>query len=324
VKNVLKLGVKGLRALAGENTALERFLEHQYRNAKSKIDKKVVGNNFTLFWSDDPGENNIGIYSKGSCDLASIFACTPKIHRVLNGTCCITREGLVSDARSDLLLQTLEEIPDEHVAAVTEKLKLPDYYFKPSFLEPTFTVPEFEELGEFPKKVVVIAISADAVRTLYRHKEHGFLVDPGGWWLNQSADKVLPDLTVATWFQENFESIGRISVEDFVENFTKIIKLIKSRTGAHVLVFNSLTIEPGNLTHNYQFVKNPHWLRRRDFYLALAELSAKLDFAIVDVDRILKKVGVLETQVDFGHFPMEAYGPISEEVFRILRDLEVF
>ena len=325
MKSVLKLGARGLRALAGENSALQRFLEQQYAAVKSRIDKKYVGNNFTLFWSGAPGEDRVGIYMKGSCDLASIFACTPLIHEVLDGTCCILREGLISDARSDLLLQTLRDLPEEHVAPVIEKLELPaDYYFKPQFLEKTFLAPGFEHLGEFPKRVIILSIGADVVRTLYRHKRHGFLVDPGGWWLNRSIDKVLPDLSRATWFQENFESIGRISLEEFVENFTEIIKRIKEQTGAHVLVFNLLTVEPGNPTHNYQFIRKPHWLRRREFCLALVELSRKLDFSIVDVDRILKQVGIVETQVDFAHFPMEAYDPIGRQAFRIMRDLGVF
>lgn len=321
MKGVLKAGVKGLRALAGQNTVLERFLEDQYAAVKSRIDRKLVGENFTLTWSGSRGENPIGIYMKGSCDLASIFACTPLIHEVLDGTCCIHREGLISDARSDLLLQAVEGVPAEQVAEVVEKLELPEFYFAPRFLEPSFRVPGVET--EFPKKVVILSIAADVVRTLYRHREHGFLVDPGGWWLNRSIGNVLPDLGVARWFQKDFQSVGRIGLEAFVENLTRIVTLLKERVGAPILVFTMLTVEPGNPTHNYQFVRKPHWLRRREFYLALVELSRKLDFHIVDVDRILKTVGILETQVDFGHYPIQAYRPLAEETFRILRELRV-
>ncbi len=323
MKSVLKMGAKGLRALAGQNSALERFLEQQYTAAKSRIDKKLVGENFTMTWSESRGAKPIGIYMKGSCDLASIFACTPIIHEVLDGTCCIHREGLISDARSDLLLQAVDGVDEEQVAPVVEKLELePEFYFQPRFLDPTFSVPGVDI--EFPKSVVILSIAADVVRTVYRHKEHGYLVDPGGWWLNRSIDNVLPDLDVAEWFQQNFETTGRIPLEQFVENFARIITLLKERVGAPILVFNMLTVEPGNPTHNYQFVRNPHWLRRREFYLALVELSRTHDFHIVDVDRILKSVGILETQVDFGHFPMQAYQPMAEEAFRILRELEVF
>ena len=131
-----------------------------------------------------------------------------------------------------------------------------------------------------------MTIGRDYNRTVYRHREHGFLVDPGGWWLNQSMDSVLGDLATAKWFQQNFVSLGKMSVEDFGENFGKVIKLLKQKTNAHVLVFNHLTLEPGNLTHNYQLVKNSQTVRRMEFNLALVELSRQLDFSIIDMDRI--------------------------------------
>ena len=40
-----------------------------------------------------------------------------------------------------------------------------------------------------------------AIRTGYRHKEHGFVVDPGGDWLNQSLDAVLNDLASVPVFR---------------------------------------------------------------------------------------------------------------------------
>ena len=63
-------------------------------------------------------------------------------------------------------------------------------------------------------------------------------------------------------------------------------------------------------------------LRRREFDQALWELADKHDFRVMDIDRILKMEGV-EEQVDFAHFPVERMGPIADEAYRILRDLEV-
>ncbi|MGF1618498.1 MAG: hypothetical protein ACFCU2_11940, partial [Acidimicrobiia bacterium] len=76
-----------------------------------------------------------------------------------------------------------------------------------------------------------------------------------------------------------------------------------------------------NPTHNYQLVKTAHAARRREFTIALAELSAELNFAIVDIDRILKNMGV-EEQVDFAHFPVDRMGPIGVEVHRILKAID--
>ncbi len=329
LEGVLRSGVAVWRKIGGEDTAVERVLKRQYKAIRSRIEKRYNGRSFVLFWSGAGERNRIGIYLKGSCDLLSIIYSHPTIDQIGGGKpggdyrICIAREGLVSDARSDVILQTLQTLPQEWVDPVIEKFKLPADYFQPKLFEKSFSVTGIHGPEQFPKKVVVLSIAADTTRVLYRHKEHGFIVDPGGWWFNRSMDTVLIDISVATWFKENFASIGRISVDSFIENFTKIIKLIKENTGAHVLVFNTFTVDPGNLTHNYQFVKNSPSMRRREFNLALVELSRKIDFSIVDVDRVLKKAG-FGPQQDFAHFPTDRYEAIAQETFRIMRDLGVF
>ena len=55
---------------------------------------------------------------------------------------------------------------------------------------------------------------------------------------------------------------------------------------------------------------------------AVAELSRELDFALVDVDAVLKREGIQE-QVDYGHFPLERMEPIAREVTRALLEREV-
>lgn len=324
MESLLRSGLRFLRKITGENPYIERFLKKLYRTIKSTIEKKYIGPNFVVFWSGSQKKNRIGLYIKGSCDLVSIFSCQPLILDVLNGTCSILREGAVWDSRSDFLLQTLQHFPQEWLEPVTKKLKLPDDYFKQSQLfKKSMTVSWPHDLEELPKDVIIMSIGPDVIRTLYRHREHGFLVDPGGWWFNQSMNAVLSDLSVAAWFRENFVNVGRISIDGFIENFTKIIQLLKNNTDAHILMFNALTVEPGNLTYNYQFVKNLLVVRAREFNLALVELSRKLDFSIVDVDCVLKKAGI-NNQVDYAHFPPELYPFVAKETFRIMRDLEVF
>jgi len=321
---VLKPALRYWRALAGENTAVERTLRKHYRAVERKLKKKSTGTNFSLFRSGSKWDNRVGIYMKGSCDLPLLFRCESLIRRVMDGTCCVIHEGSVANARSDLLLQTLQDLPQEWVSPVIERLKLPADYFQPRLFDNTFVVPGTHGLEEFPKRVIIISIGADVTRTLYRHREHGFLTDPGGWWLNQSFDTVLADLSAANWFRKNFVSVGKISVDAFVDNFTNIIEVLRNKTDAHILVFNVLTVEPGDRTHSFQFVKNCYSMRRREFDLALVELSRKLDFSIVDIDRILKRVGIRKTQVDSNHYPREAHLPIAKEAFRIMRELKVF
>jgi hypothetical protein len=324
-------GLRAWRMIAGENSAVERWLRRQYRLLQSKTQRTYKGGNFITFWSTAQRDERIGIYVRGSCDLVSILFCQPLIHPILRGTCGIIREGLVSDSRSDLLLQTLEAFPQEWLDPVIDKLKLPAAYFQPQFFDKAFVVPGLHGPEEFPKRVIVLSIAADVSRTLYRHRQQGFLVDPGEWWLSQSMQNVLADLSTATWFWENFASVGKISVDAFQENMTRIVNLLKQSTGAHILVFNMLTGGADGLIERPQTATNSPQARRCEFNAALAELSPKLGFSIVDVDRLLKTAG-FGAQLGSVQFPPERDEPVNQEIFRIIareafqmmRQLEVF
>lgn len=325
IESFLKSGLRAWQRMAGPDSAPERFLKGHYKAIRSRIERKYIGENFMLFWSGSRQEKRVGIYLKGSCDLTAFYYSHSQIQEFLKGgyRICILRESNIADSRSDIILQSLSELPRKWTEPVIEKLKLLPDFFRPRLFEKTFTIPAMSGGEEFSKDVVILSIAPDVARVAYRHKEHGFLVDPGGWWFNRSMDTVLADLSVATWFRQNFESIGRIGVDEFQENFSRIIRLIKERTGAYILVFNIFTVDPGDLVHNYQFVKNSQSLRRREFNHALVELSRRLDFSIVDVDRITKMKGI-GPQKDFGHLPVERFPAITEEAFRIMRDVGIF
>lgn len=323
MNRMVQMGLNLLRTAAGPDSALERFLRRQYRTTRTLLARKCTGENFVIFWSGRNRGNRIGIYMKGGCDVLRLFACQPLVHHVLDGTCCILREGSVSDSRSDLLLQSLQYLPPEWIDPVIEKLTLPADYFRSQLFDKTVVVQGPHGAEESPKKLVILSIGSDAVRTVYRHRQHGFLVDPGGWWLNQPLNTVLRDLSAATWFRQNFVSIGKISVEAFAENFTHIIQLVKEKTGAQILVLNTLAVEPGSQVHNYQFVNNSPSKRHREFNLALVELSRRHAFSILDTDRILKRAGI-QTLVDFAHLPPERYEPIAREAFGIMRQMGIF
>lgn len=317
VTGLVDTGSRVWRAIAGEEYALWRFFRNRYRAIRSRIDKKHNGTNYVVFWSGRKRQNRIGIYMKGGCDLVSILYCQPLIHPILNGTCCIIREGLASDSRSDLLMQTLQNLPQEWVEPVIQRFKLPADYFQPRLFEPSVVVSGMDGPEEFPKRAVFLSIAPDVARTLYRHRRHGFLVDPGEWWINQPMKSVLSDLSAATWFNENFASVGKISVDEFRQNYSKIIRTLKNSTGARILVFNVLATEPGSQGRNYQSMKKYLNPRRREFNLALEDLSRELGFTIVDVDRILSEAD-LGPQSGSIQFPPEQEQPGTQVFFRII------
>jgi hypothetical protein len=279
---------------------------------------------YVVIDSGRPG-NRIGIYALGGCDLRAVLGCAPLVPAVLKrGVCGIRHDGTVADTRSDMLLQNLDNIPPDVLKSLKQRLKLPEDYFQKEGYHRSFTAPGAGGARlEFEKNVVIMSIGPDVVRTVYRHKQNGLLVDPGGVWLDQSLQHVLSDPSVLSWFQEHFVSLGKIPLEETVKNFTTILRKMKEEVKARVLVLNTFTVDPGSLTHNYQFVRNPHAVRRREFNLALVELSRRLDFSIVDVDRIVKRAGI-RIQLDFGHAAPVVDALLAQEVFRILQDLGVF
>jgi hypothetical protein len=284
---------------------------------------QYTGKNFVICRSEGDWTSRIGIYMRGSCDLNSLFACAPLIQPVLKGTSCIIHDGIVADSRSDVLLQTTKPHPETVIRLLLERFELPADHFTPTLFDETFSVAGPDGSQEFPKGLVIMSIGADVERTAYRHRENGLIVDPGAAWLHRPMDKVLGDLSRAAWFRDNFEGIGRIPVQDFVSNFTEIIQLLKQRTRAQIMVLNTLAPDPRSVVHNYQFVRDSLSFRRREFNLALVELSRNLNFSILDVNRVLQRVGI-SGQRDWAHHHPSANLAIAREAFRIMQELALF
>ena len=295
-----------------------RSLKRKLRPRRNK--PRIETSPYIVFRSGRQPENRYGIYAIGSCDLRSLYACRPLIAETMNGTCAIRYDGKISSAHTTILLQSLKGLPQELVAPSIENLKLEPGYFKPRLFMSRFRT---REKGLFPKTIVAMSVLPDVLRNVYRHRTDGYLVDPGGWWFGQPMKDVLKDLSKVNWFRENFENMGKISVEDYRENLAEIIRLIRGQMDAQIFIYNSLSVTPGDQSYNYQLVEEPLSLRRRRFNLTLDELSRELNFSIVNMDRILKGEGIRE-QVDFAHWPWDRLQPVAHETFRIISELEVF
>lgn len=275
------------------------------------------------FWSNKRGEDRIGIFVKGSCDLNTVFIAVPDIQNVINGYCCILKEGEVSCGRSDFILQCLKKDPPDSLLHDLEKrFNLSKEMFKTGILEKNILNKVNGRDMMFSKKVVLLSIMSDVVRDMYEHKETGFILDPGLWWLNNPMDTVLSKMEVAEWFRSNLKKRGKIDIQTFQNNYYALIKSIKEETGAHVIVFCGLTVDPGDRAYCYQFIESSPMLRNREFNLALVELSRQLDFSIIDVDRILKKIGI-NKQIEILHWPQECNIAIAQEIFRIMKEVGI-
>jgi hypothetical protein len=330
MNSVTKVAIETWRSVAGGHSTLETYFRHrrrkQVRREKGPTFVQTSGKGFVVLESRTNREPRKGILLRGGCDLPSMFVSARFIREKVRGTLAIASEATPAELgshRTDLILQGLLNIPEERLIDSTSRLGLGRRYFTDRFFtEPDFVLDQLPGSPRFPKSVVVLSVGSDLVRTVYRHREHGFLVDPGGTWLNQLNGNVMPDPEEAKWFGSKFQNAGRISVDEFSANLVKIATMLKSNLGAELIVYNTLVIDPLNPTHNYHTSPRTEMIRRREFNIALKELSARHNFHVLDVDRILKLQGVRQ-QVDFAHFPASQMGAIGWEAYRILAELEV-
>jgi hypothetical protein len=326
------------RAVLGNDSALERKVsglrmqrrQRRKERDEARVDAHVVverGESWTsalrqhslVVRPDEPQGDPVGIRLYGGCDLPAAFEAggilAPRLRSVLAISECPVD---LTTSQAVFALQTLEDIPEEVVAETCEVLRLDPVVFRPIAFEPTITI-DGEHGGEFAPTLVVLSLGAEAIRSVYRHREHGFLVDPGGMWIDGQIAEAMSSAERRKWFARNFEKVGRIEVDDFPDLYRRLIGEIRARTGAEVAVFNTLTVEPGESEHNYQLRRLPEAARRRAFHVALAELSAELDIAVLDVDRALKRAGI-RRQLDFAHFPSELYPVVAADFAELLLD----
>lgn len=163
-----------------------------------------------------------------------------------------------------------------------------------------------------PADAVVLSLQSAATNALVRHRAEGWLL--------------LPD-AVETWdassrasLERDFENAGLAPLEVVVERLERLVPAIEERLGAHVLVYNLSPVVPGERIHTWVGAEESLALRVRRFNLALAELSSRLGFSIVDVERICACAGADRVKVDLFHLTAEGYRLVAEEVVRILED----
>lgn len=308
---------RALRRRVGKNSPVEqqlRTLQNRVRFARSGTITSI-----DTYVGKGRSDGRLGIYGFGGCDVWAIASAGRRLARNVPQTLAINSFGRARFTRSDLILQTIDGVDPDAAAEVIERLQLEPAMFQPVLFEPEFVVPDAPHLGAFPKSVVVMSISSDLVRTLYRHKEHGFLVDPGGFWLASGIESALEDLEQVKWFSQNFRKVGRISLEDSMNNFRTLVPLVRERTGAEVVLFNSLMVDPGRYAIDYDHSHSPHRVRRREFASALVELARELDFSIIDVDRTIKGVGTngMNDFVKFGPVQKKA---VAETFARVIQE----
>jgi hypothetical protein len=314
---IVERTIKSLKSSAPAQSLRARRRSRTVKDRHGDVEESYGSNYLLLENRRVPGPPK-GFYYFGGCDLPSLYLMVPLLRDDVRGSLAMFQPvGGLPATRSDRQIQLLEEGARPDADELVERLHLPEHYFEPILVEPTFSIP-VKGTDDFPKSVIAFSSASDTIRPLYRRKSTGTLVDPGGWWLNRSAEEALGDEDTFSWFKQEFTPVKRPTPERYTEAFGRLIREVKTRCHPEaILVFGTLTVEPSDPTHNYQFRPKAEVIRRRQFRFALQAMADREGFDLVDVDRVLKSAGIDE-QLDFAHFPESSYPAVASEAYRIL------
>jgi hypothetical protein len=111
---------------------------------------------------------------------------------------------------------------------------------------------------------------------------------------------------------------------EFKEHFMRIVRAIKARLGAHVIVFNCSPLDPEERVHNYCGREDTLPVRVHRFNLALLELSVLEGISVIDVDRIIGELGGEQHVLEALRYSPAAHQALAQEFLRVLEDIGFF
>jgi hypothetical protein len=164
-------------------------------------------------------------------------------------------------------------------------------------------------LFDGPSDLVVLSLQPEVMNTRLMHRASGVSLlseDVRGW------DAARRQQLEAAWRKS-----GAIPLAQSMAALERLLDAIALELQAPVLIYNLCPILPGEKAHSYLGAADALALRIRRFNLALAELSTRRDFSIVDVERISAGAGAESLKVDQLHFTAAGWRLIAEEVLRI-------
>lgn len=167
-----------------------------------------------------------------------------------------------------------------------------------------------------PVDVVVLSLQSAATNALVRHRREGWLLLPDEIesWDAHSRD----------YLEQECEYAGLADIGATLDRLEQLMLAIDEKLRAHVLVYNLSPVTPGERTHCWLGAEDSIALRVQRLNLGLAELSARLGFSVVDVERIVACAGVDRLKIDLIHLSAEGWRLVAEEVVRILEDRGFF
>ena len=171
-------------------------------------------------------------------------------------------------------------------------------------------------LFDAPADAVIFSLQSAVISSPVRHRRDGWLLVPDAFDTWDAASRA--------WLESECENAGLAPVESMLQRLEQLIGAVQERVGAPVLVYNLSPVIPGERTHCWLGAEDSLGLRVRRFNVGLMDLSTRLDFSVVDVDRILACAGAERLKVDMVHLKAEGLRLVAEEVVRILEERGCF
>jgi hypothetical protein len=166
-----------------------------------------------------------------------------------------------------------------------------------------------------PANIVLVSAVAE-LALLLRHKRLGYLMTMHEHTIVQHGAGFL------AWVRESFEPVAR-SVDEMVDDVGRFARLLKDRTGAHLVVANIASqIEQ---IYNYAHLPPGEFggvARSRALNLGLAELARRGDLSILDNDGIAAEFGSSQS-VQGVHGSGQIMAAIRSEFVRIVDHLAI-
>jgi hypothetical protein len=211
-------------------------------------------------------------------------------------------------AGSAIMLQQVEAL------GVPEEVRRQDWGNDAGFIADQFRT----RLFEAPSDIIVMSVQPDVAYGVWKHRRNGYsLAAPPLWEQRWS-------LPLKKWFTENFLPIGPILREAFKANMVRLIRVIKEKLDAHILIYNASTVEPGDLVHNYYRREDSWGLRVHKLNLSVMELSVLEGISFIDVERLVAEHGAYQHVLQTGGYSGEVHEAIRREVLRVLEDIGFF
>ena len=161
--------------------------------------------------------------------------------------------------------------------------------------------------------LAVLSVRDELVADVWRHRDHGFVVQPPSNIAEEWTDEQ------RQWLNQNFDLVKRPTAQESADLLAKINEIIDDE--AVLAVFNVSTCEHVGVRHDLTEEVFPIQAHRID--LALEKTAARDGFAVIDVDHSVAEYGGVKAVVAPATYTATASEAIAEDALGAINALGV-